>query len=68
MTTTRPDNDQSSSITERVSMRYRRESHRLLIAGVVIAVAVLALGILVVYGLGETPGMAPAGLIAPPIR
>lgn len=49
------------SVAERVAARYRREFHRLLVAGVAIAVVILALGLVVVYGLGEMPGMSPPG-------
>lgn len=47
-----------ASAAERVAARYRAEFHRLLAAGILIAVAILALGLFVVYGLDLTPGMA----------
>jgi ABC-type lipoprotein release transport system permease subunit len=53
-----------SSLTRRVALRYRREARRLLITGIILAVAVLGLGVLIVYGLDLTPGM-PDALRAP---
>lgn len=57
---------EAASAAERVAARYRAELHRLLVAGVVIAVAILALGVVVVYGLDLTPGMAEPGTLVPP--
>ncbi|MFQ5968073.1 MAG: hypothetical protein ACE5MI_10745 [Acidimicrobiia bacterium] len=54
-----PDQNQHIlSPAEQVAQKYRRESRRLLVAGIILAVAVMAIGIIVVYGFDLTPGMA----------
>ena len=54
--------DQPDLAAETVKLEYRREFRRLLVAGIILAVLILALGVLIVYGLGETPGMTPDAL------
>lgn len=50
-----------ATVAERVSAKHRAELRRLLVAGLLIAVLVVALGIIVVYGLDQAPGMAEHG-------
>lgn len=56
----------ATSAAEEVAARYRAEFHRLVVAGILIALVILALGVFVVYGLDEVPGMATPGTLGPP--
>lgn len=60
---------EATSAAERVAAEYRARFHRLLVAGILIAAVMVTLGIVVVYALDQTPGMAPGtatpGLLLP---
>lgn len=58
MTAEAPPDGDPAGVAELVAARHRARHRRLLVAGVVITVIVLALGIVVVAVLGWTPGMA----------
>ena len=60
--------DQPDLAAETVKLEYQREFRRLLVTGIILAVLILALGVLIIYGLGETPGMARDALGGPTLN